>query len=72
MGFDNPFMRDGLFHLHSGYAALGGFSDTGVSAIAHRNAEALYPALADACSGLKPPEGPTQLGSQFPVFGVCT
>src|SRR5712672_663572 len=47
MGFDNPFMPGWTFPpAIQDTQRWDGFSDTDVSAIAHRNAEALYPALA--------------------------
>ncbi len=47
MGFDNPFMPGWTFPPAIQDAERwNGFSDTGISSIAHGNAESLYPALA--------------------------
>jgi len=46
MGFDNPFMRGWTFPpAIQDIQRWNGFSETGASSIAHRNAESLYPAL---------------------------
>jgi predicted TIM-barrel fold metal-dependent hydrolase len=48
MGFDNPFMPGWTFPpAIQDMQRWNGFSDTDVCSIAHRNAESLYPALAD-------------------------
>ncbi len=48
MGFDNPFMPGWTFPpAIQDIQRWNGFSDTDVSSIAHQNAEALYPALAE-------------------------
>jgi hypothetical protein len=47
MGFDNPFMPGWTFApAIQDVERWDAFSDTGMSCIAHRNAESLYPALA--------------------------
>jgi len=48
MGFDNPFMPEWTFPpAIQDMQRWNGFSETEVSSIAHKNAESLYPALAD-------------------------
>jgi predicted TIM-barrel fold metal-dependent hydrolase len=66
MGFDNPFMPGWTFPpAIQDMEHWNGFSHTDVSSIAHRNAESLYPALAERL------KGPTQgAGSYLPVLGA--